>query len=441
MLFGDAVGDLPLHLVRDPGKRRQDGLEGPGEQRLEPGVHVSKSGLAGLVADHSGNHRPVDLPADSGDELLGLVGRRGDDDVAGARPHHLEQPVAADAAAHGAHVSVEGAHRHDRLARQAELCRPLGRERAERRVGGEGLRPQRLLQRRKLGVELREKRVRRVPAELGVPEGLVSGGAATPLEPREVTRAGEHRRNPVAMLEDGDRGLRHRGVGLENVNRFGPEPLRRIDPADVFRVVHPAPRPREVIQALGLGDGGVVLPENEHGVRVLGERRAERQGLARAVCQHRGGTGRVHRDATHHGRRRRPRLLGAPPARRLPCFRGSRADVAGTCCRPDRNRAPWPTEGSSSPTCRARFRWSRRRRCCAPSRCRSRSPLHRRCHSWMLSSGCCPSGRLLVTRKWGRPPFHPSLSPRSRSAWSAGSGFENRNPCPRRQRSARRASS
>jgi hypothetical protein len=82
------------------------------------------------------------------------------------------------------------------------------------------------------------------------------------------------------MLEDRDCGLCHLGVGLEDVNGFGPEPLRRIDPSDVFRVVHSPPGAREEVQAFGFGDRGMVLPENEHSVGVLGERRAERQRLS-----------------------------------------------------------------------------------------------------------------------------------------------------------------
>src|SRR5438876_809765 len=99
-------------------------------------------------------------------------------------------------------------------------------------------------------MELREKGVRGVATELGVPQGLVPGCAPTSLEPCEVAGPREHRWNPVAVLDERDGGSRDGGVRLEDVNRLGPEPLRRVDPAHESGVVRSTPCPCDMVQPL-----------------------------------------------------------------------------------------------------------------------------------------------------------------------------------------------
>jgi len=225
--------------------------------------------------------------------------------------------VRADAAADRAHVRVERADRHHRLPREPEPLRPLGRQGAERRVGRERVAAQRRLERGQPGVELGEEGIRRIPAVPGVPQGLVPGGATAPLPAAKLARAGQHGRDPVAVLDEGDRGRGHRGIGREDVHRLRPEPLRRVDAAHVPRVVHAAPGAREPGQALGLGDRGVVLPEDEHRVRVVGEPVAESERAAQAIGQHRGRARRVDGDPAHARGDAGPRLGERLAERRL----------------------------------------------------------------------------------------------------------------------------
>ena len=202
------IKPLARRRVRRAELGRHD-FERPAKQLLEPGVHVAKRRLPGLVANHARQHRAVDLAADAGDQRLRLLGSWRHQDVAGAGPHHLEQLIRLDAAADRAHVRVERAHRDDRRARNPQLVCPFVAHGSERRLRRPGLGAQRRLEPRQARMQLGEKLVGRVAAELRVPHRLVPGRAAAAADLRQVARAREHRRDPVAVLEHGDRRLRH----------------------------------------------------------------------------------------------------------------------------------------------------------------------------------------------------------------------------------------
>src|SRR4051794_8418632 len=100
-----------------------------------------------------------------------------------------------------------------------------------------------------------------------MPERLVPRRTATPLVLPEIGRAGEYRWDPVAVLDDRGSGVGNGWIRVEQVHGLGPEPLRRINAADVLGVIRATRVAGEVIQALGFGDRGVVLPKHEHGIR------------------------------------------------------------------------------------------------------------------------------------------------------------------------------
>src|SRR5512133_165118 len=126
-----------------------------------------------------------------------------------------------------------------------------------------------------------------------MPECLVPRCATTALEFRRIGAAGEHCRDPIAVFDDGNRRFCYCGIRFEYVSGLGPEPLRRIDSADVFDVIDPAPGSRKTVNSLGLSYGSVVLPKHKHCVRVLGELRVQGQGTSGAIREHRSRTSRI----------------------------------------------------------------------------------------------------------------------------------------------------
>ena len=203
----------------------------------------------------------------------------------------------ADAGPDRAYVRVESSDRDHGLARQAEPRCPFPRESAERSVGGERLAAEARLQCRQTRVESRQELVGWIPAVVGVPHRLVAGGASAPPHRRQVRAAGQHRRHPVAVLQDRAGRLRDCRVLPQDVERLRPEPFRRVDPAHVPGEVGAAPTPGEAVDLLRLRHRGVVLPEKEHRVRVLLEAGPERERPTPLVGEDRARAGGVHRDA------------------------------------------------------------------------------------------------------------------------------------------------
>ena len=120
---------------------------------------------------------------------------------------------------------------------------------------------------------------------------MTHGAAAAP--DRRQTRlawsdeSGKQGRHPVAVLKEGMGHRRHCGVLGEGAHHLGPEPFGRVDPALVNGEINPAPGAGMFVDVLGLGQGGVVLPEEEHGRRLFGKFRL--QGQRYSVPVHRAG--------------------------------------------------------------------------------------------------------------------------------------------------------
>ena len=70
---------------------------------------------------------------------------------------------------------------------------------------------------------------------------------------------------------------------VEDLERLREEPLRRDLPAVAVEPVLPG-RPGDLVDAVRLGLGGVVLPELDPGVRVRAEGREHREGVPSAVA-------------------------------------------------------------------------------------------------------------------------------------------------------------
>ena len=170
------------------------------------------------------------------------------------------------------------------------------------------------------------------------PHRLVARGAGVP-----GLDAGELPDDPVGRLDQAVRGRVDLGRLVEDLERLREEPLRRDLPAVAVQPGLPG-RPRDLVDAVRLGLGGVVLPELDPGVRVRAERRELAEGGAvGGGRQHRAG-GEVDADAddvggVHAG------LRGRPPGRPSGARAGSRRDpgapsrAAGRRPRPERGAA------------------------------------------------------------------------------------------------------
>ena len=240
-------------------------------------------------------------------------------------------------------------------------------------------------------------------------------------------RRGAHQqpRDPVAVLAPGPGRRGHRGVGAQHVQHLGPEPLGRVDAALEAGVVGAAPGARQVVDLVRLAHRGMVLPQHEHRVGVLGETRVEGERSARLVIDrgHR-RSGRIDSDSDDGVALRRAQRGGQLPASALQALgvvQGMLAEAVGrrVAVAPfapagiGRHRAPPPG---------FRYRPAPARR--APSRCRSRC----RCSAvqpWLTSAAQCrqrrrrrssPPSRLLrrATHRGGtQPSGYTSWNPRS----------------------------
>jgi hypothetical protein len=247
-------------------------------------AYRSPSRLARFQADHARYHAAIDLATDALDAARADVSRMCDQDVAGRGADHLDQRVGARPGADRAHVAVERAAADDDIGREAEPLGPLGAQAADRHVGGLAGGEERAVEvAHQQRIERGEELGRRQAAPLGMPERLVSRRAAPARQLRRCAATSQQRRHPVAQLDPAAGGFAHRRIGTADVQDLGPEPLARIDATGVAGVIGEAAAVREPVQRLGLLDGGVVLPEHEHRVRVVGELRKQRQHAALGV--------------------------------------------------------------------------------------------------------------------------------------------------------------
>src|SRR6185437_2803760 len=110
----------------------------------------------------------------------------------------------------------------------------------------------------------------------------MSGGTDAAAHLFHVVAAGEQEGDPVAMFDPGMAGLSNLLVHAKDVQQFGPEPFRGIDPADELKIID--------VEAFGMGIDlrsffycGVVFPQYEKGIRVLFEFGKQAEGCAGGV--------------------------------------------------------------------------------------------------------------------------------------------------------------
>ena len=83
-------------------------------------------------------------------------------------------------------------------------------------------------------------------------------------------RTRQHSGHPLAVLYDRVGSVANGLIGTQHVQRLGPQPLRRVDTTLVGRIVD-LPAAAERVDLISLLDSGVVFPQHEHCVGVLGE--------------------------------------------------------------------------------------------------------------------------------------------------------------------------
>ena len=156
-----------------------------------------------------------------------------------------------------------------------------------------------------------EERRRRPAAPRRMPQPFVPGGTAAAQELFGTGIARQQRAHPVAVLDPRIGGVRHRRIGFQDMQHFGPGPLRRVDAARIERIIRIGLFGRR-IDLSGFGDGRVVLPQDEHRVRLPGKTRGQRQRRSLRIGQNGRGTGRIERQGanfTRHLRRNRGESL------------------------------------------------------------------------------------------------------------------------------------
>ena len=250
----------------------------------EPGEVVADAGLPGLVAEEAGDDAILDHAAHAGNDVLGLAQHH----VAGggAHDHHHAADLGDRGRGHG-DVGVHVADGHRRARPQPRPLRRLFGQAAGATAQGVDV-PRKLLIHHvaQPGVQGSEEVIRGVARPL-LPNGLVARRAGVaPLRPRQL----QH--DPVGPLHVAvSRGVDFRSL-VQRLPDFREEPLGG-DFAAVAGEPLLAPLGGNAVQLVGLGLGGVVLPDLDPGVGVVPPLRLQAQGDARLVNGQHGAGGEV----------------------------------------------------------------------------------------------------------------------------------------------------
>ena len=179
-------------------------------------------------------------------------------------------------------MSVAVAYADDYVRAQPQFFRPFVAECAG--LYGAGIidlrnAPQNRNQQR---VNLAEEALGRIPAPVAVPELLGTGNTVSPLHGGETAAAGQQVGNKIAFIHKCISLAAHRLVGTQDVQDLCPGAFGRIVIPALTDVV------RRIAgtcggEFLGLGSAGVVLPEDEHRIGIVSERRVKREGHALRV--------------------------------------------------------------------------------------------------------------------------------------------------------------
>ena len=109
------------------------------------------------------------------------------------------------------------------------------------------------------------------------------GAAAAAANILRARRPGKQGRHPVAQLNPRRGGLGDGAVLASHVEDLGPEPFAGVDTADIAGVIFFAGLVAQAGNFLRLLHRGMVFPQHEHGVGVVGELFAQRQHVAVSV--------------------------------------------------------------------------------------------------------------------------------------------------------------
>ena len=199
-------------------------------------------------------------------------------------------------------MAVKGAAGDHHLAGEVQPLRPLRGQGADREIGGPAVGKEGEVEiLRQQGIQGIEEVGGGQAAPARVPEGLVAGGTAPALEGGRGLGAAQDGGDPVTQLDPVAGGGAHGGIGAGDVQDLGPEPLGGVNAADVAAVVGELAAVAQGGDGLRLLDGGVILPQHEHGVGVVGKLRAQGQHAPLCIDGGGGGAGAVHPYAAHGG--------------------------------------------------------------------------------------------------------------------------------------------
>ena len=225
----------------------------------EPAEMVADARLPGFVAEQAGDDPVLDVAAHAGDRVLAV----GQDDVAGRRAHDHDHPARLDdRGGRRRDVGIDIGDRHRRAGRQAGpggslVGQPAGSLAHRPDVAGHLLVDD-VCQPR---VERGEVALVREAVPLR-PHRLVAGRARVP-----GLRAGQPPDDPVGGLDQAVRLRVDLGRLVEDLQRLREEPLGGDPPAVPVEPRLPG-LAGDLVDPVGLGLRGVVLPELDPGMRI-----------------------------------------------------------------------------------------------------------------------------------------------------------------------------
>ena len=227
-----------------------------------------------------------------------IVGQHGD--VTGARPENLYQRARLYPGSDRAHVGVEGSDRDGDAGGESEFVGPLGREIPRFGIRGIRGRVKPLAQLGESRIELsKELRIGQSAPGLGE-HGLVPSGADAALDAVGALVPRQDGGKPVAMLHPRGGGGENTRIDLAASPDLAPPPLARVNAAALGEVLG-ALFGREGGDRGGFLVGGVVFPEPDVGIKIVGELRRERERSAVGIDRDRRAPGRIDTDADDLG--------------------------------------------------------------------------------------------------------------------------------------------
>lgn len=265
----------------------------------EPQEDVADGALAGLDAVVAVEDGTVDDAADAGDVGEGFV-VGSDHDVAGAGADDFDESSIFDAGSDGAHVGIHGSDGDGGAFGEAETLGPFGTKAAGFLISGLGAVVKAVAEVGEGGIELGEEFFAGKSAPFFGEHGFVSGGADAAGGGKGIGAADEDGGQPVAVFQNAEGGVEYGGVDAAESEDFAPEPFGRIDAAAFGHDVG-SDLVAEGGDFCSFGVGGVVFPQPDHGVEVVGELREEPEGNALFVDENGGAAGGVDADADDLG--------------------------------------------------------------------------------------------------------------------------------------------